>query len=169
MKHVKLRALEPEDLDLLYRIENDKELWDISTTNVPYSRFLLHEYISNATGDIYADGQVRLIIEDEDKTTIGVVDLTNFDARNNRAELGLIIEKPYRNQGYGMSVLNEISSYCCSVLHLHQLYVIIDEDNVASLSLFEKYGFQKTAKLPDWLFDGKNYRQAVMMQKILAL
>ena len=59
-----LRAMEPEDLDILYRIENDFELWAVGATNVPYSRYALHEYIASASGDIYTDRQVRLIIED---------------------------------------------------------------------------------------------------------
>ena len=62
-KEVRLRALEPEDLELLYHIENDRQLWDVGTTNVPYSRYVLHDYIANASGNIYNDGEVRLIIE----------------------------------------------------------------------------------------------------------
>ena len=50
--NLKLRAIEPEDLDLLYRIENDTALWNIGTSNVPYSRYLLHDYVANATNDI---------------------------------------------------------------------------------------------------------------------
>ena len=60
---VKLRAMEPEDLDMLYMIENDRKLWDVGVTNVPYSRYVLHDYIANSSGDIYTDHQVRLIIE----------------------------------------------------------------------------------------------------------
>ena len=53
---VRLRAMEPEDLDFLYNIENDRELWNVGNTNVPYSRYVLHDYIANATNDIYSDG-----------------------------------------------------------------------------------------------------------------
>ena len=59
---VTLRAMEPEDLDLLYRIENDRQLWDVGSTNVPYSRYVLHDYIANSSGDVYTDRQVRLIV-----------------------------------------------------------------------------------------------------------
>lgn len=31
MKEVRLRAMEPEDLDLLYKIENDERLWNVSS------------------------------------------------------------------------------------------------------------------------------------------
>ena len=55
---IRLRAIEPEDLDLLYRIENDTQLWNVGATNVPYSRFLLHGFISSSTGDIYTDKQL---------------------------------------------------------------------------------------------------------------
>lgn len=33
---VRLRPMEPEDLDLLYRMENDPETWDVSNFSVPY-------------------------------------------------------------------------------------------------------------------------------------
>ena len=32
---VTLRAMEPEDLDVLYHVENDNSMWNISTSNVP--------------------------------------------------------------------------------------------------------------------------------------
>ena len=44
LPEVTLRALEPEDLELLYHIENDDKLWNVGITNVPYSRFMLQEY-----------------------------------------------------------------------------------------------------------------------------
>lgn len=62
---VTLRAMEPEDLDALYRIENDRQLWNIGSTNVPYSRYALHNYIADAKNDIYIDGQIRMMIENE--------------------------------------------------------------------------------------------------------
>jgi diamine N-acetyltransferase len=167
MMQVTLRALEPEDLDLLYSIENDRDLWDVSTTNVPYSRYILYEYISKSSGDIYADGQVRLIIENEDKETIGIVDLTNFDSRNQRAELGIILEKPYRYKGYGSAVIKQITDYCTRILHLHLIYAIIDTLNTSSISLFKKNSFVQSAILHEWLYDGITYRDAFVFQKTL--
>ena len=63
---ITLRALEPEDLDALYAIENDVECWDVGHTSVPYSRYALHDYIANASADIYADRQVRRAIANEE-------------------------------------------------------------------------------------------------------
>ena len=71
MKQIKLRAIEPEDLDLLYRIENDVELWNVGTSNVPYSRYLLHDYVANAKNDIYTDRQVRMMVENSYGKIVG--------------------------------------------------------------------------------------------------
>ncbi len=76
--------MEPEDLDVLYQIENDPGTWCVGVVNVPYSRYLLHDYIANATGDIYADKQVRLMIENVEGACVGMVDLVNFDPRHSR-------------------------------------------------------------------------------------
>ncbi len=159
--------MEPEDLDFLYQIENDMSLWAVGVTNVPYSRFLLHEYITQSRGDIYADGQVRLMAENEEGRVIGIADLTSFSARHCRAEVGIIILKDQRCQGYGCEILRQLADYGRSVLHLHQLYAVIDIENKVSQHLFEKAGYEKTAEMSDWLFDGHSYRSAVLFQKQL--
>ena len=166
MKQIKLRAIEPEDLDLLYRIENDVELWNVSTSNVPYSRYLLHEYVANNKNDIYSDGQVRMIVENSEGEAIGVADLVNFDPLNLRAEVGLIILNDYRRQGYGIAVLNRIADYALRILHLHQLYAYVDVNNSPSLGVFQKADYKVAAEIKDWLYDGQNYHDSVLFQYV---
>ncbi len=167
MNKVTLRAIEPEDLDLLYRIENDTALWNVGTSNVPYSRYLLHDYVAHATNDIYTDRQVRMIIDNSEGQTVGIVDLVSFDPANRRAEVGIIILNGYRRQGYAIATLLQIRDYALRVLHLHQLYAYIDEHNEASLTLFRKAGFTTSSHIPDWLFDGKCYHDACLLQLVL--
>ncbi len=166
MKQIKLRAIEPEDLDLLYRIENDVELWNVGTSNVPYSRYLLHDYVANAKNDIYTDRQVRMMVENSYGKIVGVVDLVSFDPANCRAEVGLIILNSYRRQGYGTAVLAQISDYALRILHLHQLYAYIDIDNVSSLKLFQKAGFVVASEIKEWLYDGVNFRDSLLVQYV---
>ncbi len=161
---INLRAIEPEDLDLLYRIENDRKLWNVGLSNVPYSRYTLHDYIANASDDIYVDRQVRMIVENESGETIGIVDVVNFDPKNCRAEVGLIILDAFRRQGYGCSVLEHIADYALNVLHLHQLFAFIDVQNEASLNLFRKMGYNESDIINDWLYDGKEYHNVALMQ-----
>jgi len=166
MKQIKLRAIEPEDLDLLYRIENDMELWNVGTTNVPYSRYLLHDYVANAKNDIYTDRQVRMMVENSEGQIVGVVDLVSFDPANCRAEIGLIILNSFRHQGYGTAVLNQILDYALRILHLHQLYAYIDIDNYSSLQLFKKAGFVVVSEIKDWLYDGVKFHDSMLVQYV---
>ena len=164
---VRLRALEPEDLDMLYSIENDHKLWNVGPTNVPYSRYVLHNYIANSSGNIYADCEVRQMIVNGEGETVGIVDITDFDAKNCRAEVGIVVACGHRRQGYALSAIRQIIDYALHVLHLHQLYAVVSSSNEAALGLFRKAGFIECSELKDWLYDGKIYQSAVLMQIFL--
>lgn len=164
---VYLRAMEPEDLDLLYEIENDRSLWNVGATNVPYSRYALTNYLTQSQCNIYADEQVRLMIENQERKTVGIIDLTSFDARNLRAELGIVIINACRGKGYASAAVRQICDYSRDILHLHQLYAYVATDNDDSLSLFTHLGFQRGATLKDWLIRGGEYHDACLMQFFL--
>lgn len=164
---IRVRAMEPEDLDFLYSMENDREVWNVGNASVPYSRYVLHDYIASSTNDIYHDGQVRLILENEDGVTVGMADVVSFSAQHRRAEVSIVIHGKYRRRGYASAALALILDYSLRTLHLHQLYAVVADDNVASLSLFEKCGFKRSNLLKDWLFDGRKYTDAIVMHKIL--
>ena len=164
MKQIHFRAIEPEDLDILYHIENDAELWNVGTTNVPYSRYLLHDYVANCKNDIYADRQVRMIVENTDDEIVGVVDLVNFDPSNRRAEVGLIVLNAYRDNGYGTAIIKRIIDYSHRILHLHQLYAYVDLTNTVSLRLFRKADFKYETLIKEWLYDGEKYSDSVLFQ-----
>ena len=165
--NIRLRAIEPEDLDLLYQIENDTRLWNVGATNVPYSRYTLHDYIATSSDDVFADRQVRLVVENEQGETVGIVDLVRFEPQHQRAEAGIVIMQPHRRKGYAKKALEQLCDYALRVVHLHQLYVVVSVDNTAALQLFGNNGFERQAVLREWLFDGKNYHNAVMMQRFL--
>ena len=161
---VRLRAIEPEDLDMLYGIENDMTMWNIGVTNVPYSRYVLHDYVANSKFDIYTDRQVRLIVEDENSKTIGIADLTEFSPKHLRAETGIVITTPARGKGYATAALTELCRYARKELNIHQLYAIIAKDNTEALNAYGKAGFSETAVLKEWLQEENKYKDAVVMQ-----
>ena len=146
--HITLRALEPTDLDTLYRWENDTALWVVSDTAAPYSREALWHYLKEYTGDIYAQRQLRLMVTlSADGTPVGTVDFLNFDPLNNRAELGLFIADEFRGKGLGREALDLLTAYARDHIGLRQLYVFIALDNEACLHLFEDYGFSRVGVL----------------------
>ena len=165
--YVIMRAVEPEDLELLYKIENDFNLWDVGITNVPYSKYMLHEYMSNITGDIYTDKQVRFMIENEKGNVVGIADIVDFNPSHCRAEIGIVVMKKYRKRGYGAAALVYLEKYASKILHLKQLYAVVPNDNEQSLELFRKSGFYTGANLKNWLFDGQKCKDATLMQLFL--
>lgn len=162
----KLRALEPDDIDLLFTVENDLTLWKVGDSNVPYSREFLRNYILSTTGDIFSDKQLRLVVEYDNKPA-GLIDLTSFSPLHRRAEVGIAILKEFRQRGIGMEAVSQLERYAAEFLHIHQLYAIIPEDNTPCLDLFEKCSFECKSTLKDWLIDGQTYKNAFVYQKMI--
>jgi diamine N-acetyltransferase len=159
---VNLRALEPEDLEFVFTIENNETIWEVSNTQTPYSRFLIMQYLENAHQDIHQAKQLRLAICKNDTfEAIGLIDLFDFDPKNNRAGIGIVIENQQnRNQGIGSEALSLLIKYAFKHLNLHQLYANIGSDNEASLKLFTTFDFQKIGTKKDWnLHDGKYFNE----------
>lgn len=164
---MKLRAIEPEDLDVLYQIENDRSLWHVGTTNVPYSRYTLHDYVATSADDIFADRQVRLVMENYEHEVVGMADLVHFDPQHQRAETGIVVMEPHRRKGYALQALQQLEDYALDTLHLHQLYAVIAANNYAALQLFQKAGYERQGVLKGWLCKGHDYQDAVLMQRFL--
>lgn len=166
-EHIYLRALEPEDLDFIYNIENDVSLWEISDTQTPYSRFLIRQYLENGQKDIYEVKQLRLVICTNDNETIGLIDIFDFDPKNKRAGIGILIKDELdRDKGYGKEALQLLIDYCFDVLLLRQVYANISEHNKPSLKLFEGNGFKKIGLKKDWMFNGKEFTNEYILQRI---
>jgi diamine N-acetyltransferase len=163
-----IRALEPNDLEFIYAVENDLSIWEVSNTNTPYSRFLIRQYLENAQQDIYEAKQLRLAIcQDEDFPALGLIDIFDFDPKNNRAGIGIVIQdRTNRNQNIGSEALDLLIHYCFNNLNLHQLYANIGCENVASIALFTKFGFQKIGVKKDWTFINGVYKDEAIFQLI---
>ncbi|MEO8238917.1 MAG: GNAT family protein [Flavobacterium sp.] len=163
-----LRALEPNDLEFVYAMENDQSIWEVSNTQTPYSRFLVRQYLENANQDIYEAKQLRLAIcQDEDFPAIGLIDLFEFDPKNNRAGVGIVIQNnDNRNQNIGSEALALLIKYSFYNLNLHQLYANISVENVASIALFTKFGFERIGIKKDWILLNGQYQNEAIFQLI---
>lgn len=151
---INLRALEPQDVEMLFQWENDEANWHLSNTVAPYSKFVLEQYVLSSEQDIYASKQLRLIIEvvkDGANIPIGSIDLFDFEPAHKRAGIGILILQEYRNKGFASESLEMLIDYGFNTLHLHQLYCNITVDNIASIKVFEKQNFKTIGLKKDWL------------------
>lgn len=165
---VRFRALEPEDLDLLFEWENDTSIWEVSNSFEPFSRYMLARYIKESRRDIFESKQLRMIIETLEGEAVGAIDLFEFDPFNLRAGVGILIhDEQHRKLGYAADALTLICQYATDFLRLHQLYANIGEDNPASITLFTKNGFELCGTKKDWRNTSEGFRAELMFQKIL--
>ena len=167
-KHIYLRAIEPEDLEFIHEIENDQSFWDISNTIVPYSRFVIKQYIEHSHKDIFEVKQLRLVICNHNDKAIGMIDLFDFDFKNKRAGIGILIkEESDRQKGFGSEALRLLIAYSKSQLGLHQLFCNISEGNKASLELFKNEGFEIIGLKKDWNYINDSFENEYMLQILL--
>ena len=174
-KIIKLRKLEPSDLPFLYQWENDASVWADGSNHNPLSQQDLRDYIESTTGDIYKDGQLRLIIHSssesvcqqsglsgeaglssvspQDGLTLGCVDLFDFDPRNRRAAIGMYIAPQYRGQGIGREAVRLLEEYAFDFLHMRIIYAIISTSNTACSELYRQAGYTPSSVLPSWTLE----------------
>ena len=167
-ERIYLRALEPEDLSFLHALENDESIWELSHTQTPYSKFILKQYLANSHQDIFEVKQLRLVISNYDNRVLGLIDLFDFDFKNRRAGVGIIVSDiDDRQKGYGKEALQLLIKYSFKHLNLHQLYCNISEDNHASINLFINQGFEKAGIKKDWIYNNGVFKNEYLFQLIL--
>ena len=164
---VKFRALEMDDLQWLYLIENDEGLWKYSNTIVPFSKEILTKYILNSNRDIFDVKQLRMVVYSKEVSRIGLIDLYDFSPENKRLALGIIIDEKYRNIGVAKNALSLIEKWIKSRLDIHQIYVNIGEENLISIKLFKSLGYIKIGLKKDWNFYNNKFNSEFTFQKIL--
>ena len=166
-KQIFLRAIEPEDLEFIHDIENDEQIWYLSQTKVPYSKYVIKQYLESAQSDLFETKQLRLVISNFKSESIGLIDLFDFDFFNKRAGLGILIKEPKdRKKGFGTEALELLINYCFLHLQLHQIYCNVSEDNYASLKLFLNAGFKKVGLKQDWTFKNNTFNNEYLLQLI---
>ena len=174
---IHLRKIEPADLPFLYQWENDASSWADADTHNPLSQQDMRDYIESTTGDIYRDGQLRLIIEEPSavsvqpsgasehsekgrqpsaigNATLGCIDLFDLDIRNRKAAIGMYVAPEARGRGVGRAAVEALEQYAFGHLNLRLLYAVIAERNESCTALYRSMGYQSTAKLPGWTLEG---------------
>ncbi|MDE6483196.1 MAG: GNAT family N-acetyltransferase [Rikenellaceae bacterium] len=167
-KDIHLRALEPEDIGFLYRWENDPEVWRVSETTAPYSKYVLKRYIETSHLDIYETKQQRfVIVHSQTNIPVGAIDLFDFDPFNRRAGVGILIyDEQMRGKGFAAQALDKLVEYAFDVLGLHQLYCNIPTDNTPSYELFSRRGFIQAGIRRDWIRVGQQWKDELTLQLI---
>lgn len=143
-----LRCAEPNDAMQIYEWENDRKVWHVSDTFAPYSLFQIEQFLMN-NNDLISNRQLRLMI-DYDGQSIGCIDIFDYDAINQRAGIGILIDKNHRHQGHAHDALVMTVQYLFENAMLHQVYCSVDKQNTDSQQLFLGVGFELCGHRKQW-------------------
>ncbi|MBR2032274.1 MAG: GNAT family N-acetyltransferase [Alistipes sp.] len=136
-----LRSVDFSDIDtlLLWENANNEPLYGIfkeryTRKNVELFVMLQMQYTIEQTE------QMRLMICTHEGERLGSIDLTDYDGRKAFVSI-LIFEPSNRRKGFGESALRMVVEYAKKI-GLRSLYAHILPDNLPSINLFEKVGFE---------------------------
>ncbi len=161
---IRLRALEPEDLSIILSWENDPIYWTAGQQQIPYSAYLLREYLTDAGKDPYETGQLRLMICKEE-ASIGLIDFFDFDPQHQRGAIGILIgAQSAQGKGYAKQAMQLFLNYLFPTFNLRQVHVGIGADNKASIKLFENCGFKKYGTRVQWYRQGESFTDEHLYQ-----
>ena len=148
---ITLRCAEPEDAERIFQWENDRDIWRVSGTHVPFTHFQIEQFLLS-NNDLFSMKQLRLMIDlNATGESIGCIDIFDYDGINQRAGLGILIDTKHRQHGLAKAALSLCVDYLFHDLMLHQVYCSIDETNDESQRLFTSQGFTLCGKRKDWI------------------
>jgi diamine N-acetyltransferase len=167
MEGIYLRALEPNDIDVLFSIENDSSLWKYSNRNEPFSRFTLNKYIESQDQDLYELKQKRFVLSNKNRTVLGLVDLFDFEPFHRRAGVGILIVSEFQNKGFGVEAIKLLENQCKLFYNMHLLYANIPSENSQSIKLFKKMNFSLIGVKKSWNYYENSFHDEYLYQKII--
>jgi len=143
--NIVLRAIEPEDLEMLRDMINDEEIEEsVLGFSYPISKVEQQNWYERVLKD---DLNKKWIIE-VNSVGVGVVHLSDIDWRNRSAQIGIKLHSSTRKQsGIGYASLLALQEFAFGVMQLVRLQVKICDTNLPSIHLFTKLGWKKEGVL----------------------
>ncbi len=146
---IRLRALEPEDMEALRATVNDPEIERmVGGWSFPVSKQQQMDWYNRTISD---PNNHRFAIDFEG-SFMGISTLTDIDWKNRSAFHGIkLTNDAPKGQGFGFDAVAAVMKYAFEELQLYRLYSRILEYNIPSQKLYAKCG---------WIKEGA-YRQSV--------
>jgi diamine N-acetyltransferase len=163
--------IEPLSVDFaadIMRWKNDKSLAELILSK--YQMTTLEEaknWILRNSADKNQVLRGIFVVENSQKTLVGVVRLMFIDTHNKHAEFGIYVgDSQHRGKGYGQIATQLMVKEAFERQALHKVYLKVDETNTNAIKSYQKVGFEIDGKMKDHVFDGKSYKTLLLMSVI---
>ena len=87
-----------------------------------------------------------------DSKIVGVFRLDDIDFQNKSAQVGLDIEKIFRQKGYATEIYDQMLKYIFNDLGMNRVSLVTLSNNIPALALYSKLGFKKEGTLRNAIF-----------------
>lgn len=155
---ITLRGIEKEDAEILLELINSADVEDsVLGWSFPVTKHQQLQWIEALKNE----NNVRYSVVVGNKA-IGMASLTNIDWKNRVANLNIKLHIKFRGQGFGKRVIAMLKEYAFSELNIHCLTAGILEDNVASIQIFEKNGFELEGRLRHRIYKRGSYKNVLI-------
>ena len=102
---INFREVHLSDTDFILQIENNESIWKISHTTTPFTHGEIESFITQNIIDGLMNEQKRWIIT-INNLACGCIDLFDYNEKNGRAGIGIVIHKDYQNKGIASIALS---------------------------------------------------------------
>ncbi len=163
--NIKLRGIEPEDINLMFSLDNNTSDWIDGSMIAPVTRHQLTDYVMSYDSDPFAARQLRLVaVRPEDDSPVGLADIMEINPANRTAKIGIAVIPELRNSGYGTGIIKSCTKYCRDILGLEAVIAEISSENVASIKCFNKAGYTECGRVKDWIRTGVGRADMVILE-----
>ncbi|MGQ0840833.1 GNAT family N-acetyltransferase [Actinokineospora sp.] len=144
---VRLRPIEPEDADALWRWESDPEVMRWLDDGYLESLAAIRKRIADRATNSFA--KVTFGVETlADARLIGVVQLRDAQPETGRAELDIYLgERDCWNGGFGTETMRLICRYGFDKMRLHSIGLGVVVENERARHVYRKVGFVEEGRL----------------------
>ena len=150
--NVKIRRLKDDDIELLYKMINDKAIQEyVVGDSKEVTREDHQTWFTKHKNDV---GRFMITYNDN---SVGAISLTNIDYKNFVATINIkLASSDVKNKGIGLKAVNLILKYAFKDLAMNCIEAKILDYNKPSIRLFEKCGFMYEGTLRQRIYKNNN-------------
>lgn len=142
---ISLRKIEKSDLDDLYSIYSNKNLFKYRPSEAKKNKSTVENMISHFERDFNKRKTIFLgICLNEDLSKIvGVAEIFDFDAKVNMVTIGYTLNEDYFGKGIATKTVKVLLDYLFNTVGVNRVQAYVMPDNIKSKNVLEKNGFTK--------------------------
>ena len=145
MEKIYISEITREDLPYIHWVENLEEYWHINEHPGPYTMEEITDGFFPSRLYPLHKQQRWIIRKAENNSPIGILDAFNFNEADKSIGIGILIpNRKDHQQGFGREAIRLLIKKLTFDQHISKIFALIDKDNVPSISLFSKCGFDFT-------------------------